>query len=218
MTSIQTPRGLPAWSALSEHFQQISQVHLRELFASDEARGERLVAEGAGLFLDYSKNRITDETMTLLVRSQSKPGSPTGSRRCSAASGSTCPRTARCSTSRCGCRGDGIAGRRRRRCGRARCTRCSTGWATFADRVRAGEWRGHTGKPIRNVVNIGIGGSDLGSRNGLRGAAPLQRPRADASVSSRTSTRPTSSRRRATWSRTRRCSSSPPRRSPRSRR
>src|SRR5947209_1169417 len=56
-----------AWSALQKHYAEIRDVHLRELFADDAARGERLVAEGAGLFLDYSKNRVTDETMTLLV-------------------------------------------------------------------------------------------------------------------------------------------------------
>ena len=59
---------LPAWKALAEHSKEIRTLHLRELFASDSTRGEKLAAEGAGLFLDYSKNRITDETVKLLIR------------------------------------------------------------------------------------------------------------------------------------------------------
>ena len=108
-------------------------------------------------------------------------------------------------------------GRRPRR--RARRARVLDRMADFAERVRSGEWRGHTGKRIRNVVNIGIGGSDLGPDDGLRGAAPLQRR---ASCTSRLRLerrrhrlRP---RPRATSTRPRRCSSSPRRPSPRSRR
>ena len=66
-TSVPPLRERPAWSALEQHYQQIRGLHLRELFADDASRGERLTAEGAGLFLDYSKNRVTDETLKLLV-------------------------------------------------------------------------------------------------------------------------------------------------------
>src|ERR1700727_2518573 len=65
-TSIAPLRDRPAWNALARHYEDIQRRHLRELFAQDETRGERLVAEGAGLFLDYSKNRVTDETIQLL--------------------------------------------------------------------------------------------------------------------------------------------------------
>ena len=92
------------WQGLSRHHQDVKDLHLRDLFAADPARGERLVAEGAGLYLDYSKNRITDETIQLLGALAEQSGCRTGSRRCSPASGSTCPRTGRCCTWRCGCR------------------------------------------------------------------------------------------------------------------
>ena len=125
-------------------------------------RGERLTAEAAGLYLDYSKNRITDETMQLLVAlAQECRAASSAGTRCSAASRSTSPSTARCCTWRCGCRRN-VARRRRHRRGRRRCTRCSTGWRTSPSGSDPAQWKGHTGKPIRNVVNIGIGGSDLG--------------------------------------------------------
>ena len=121
-----------------------------------------MTAEGAGLYLDYSKNRITDETLGLLVSAGGRVrAAGRAARRCSAASRSTSPRTAPCCTSRCGCPGSARWWSTAWTWSR-RCTRCSTGWATSAERVRSGEWRGHTGKRIRNVINIGIGGSDLG--------------------------------------------------------
>src|SRR5262245_4141841 len=66
--AIPTLRELPAWGELTRHYEEVRGVHLRDLFARDEGRGERLVAEGAGLYLDYSKNRVTDETIALLIR------------------------------------------------------------------------------------------------------------------------------------------------------
>ena len=74
-TPTTTPlRSRPAWQALEQHHKQIRDVHLRDLFARDPSRGERLTAEGAGLFLDYSKNRITDETLSLLLRLAEESG------------------------------------------------------------------------------------------------------------------------------------------------
>ena len=136
-------------------------THLRDLFAADPGRAERLTGEAAGLFLDYSKNRVTDETLRLLVALAEQAASPSGATRCSRASGSTSPRTARSSTSRCGCRAsrslvvDGVDVV-------AEVHEVLDRMAAFADAVRSGEWTGITGRPIRNVVNIGIGGSDLG--------------------------------------------------------
>ena len=98
-------RERPAWAALERHHAEIATRHLRELFAEDPERGTRLTAEGAGLYLDYSKNRVTDETLRLLLRPRrGVRGRASAATRCSAASRSTSPRTAPCSTSRCGCR------------------------------------------------------------------------------------------------------------------
>ena len=99
-----------------------------------------------------------------------------------------------------------------------RSTPCSTGWRRSANRVRGGDWKGHTGKRIRNVVNIGIGGSDLGPVMAYEALQALQRPRASPSASSPTSTAPTSPKPSATSTRPRRCSSSRRRRSRRWRR
>ncbi len=154
-------RERPAWAALQRHHDEVSGRHLRELFAGDPARGERLVAEAAGLFLDYSKNRITDETIELLGR-------------LAAESGLAERRAAMFRGARINISEDRpvlhVALRMPR--GRslivdgvdvvAEVHEMLDRMGAFADRVRAGEWRGHTGKPIRNVVNIGIGGSDLG--------------------------------------------------------
>ena len=110
-------RKRPAYAALVEHHAKIEGRHLRELFAEDPGRGERLSAEAAGLYLDYSKNRITDETMRLLLQLAEESGLRAAPRRdVRAASGSTSPRTARCCTSRCACR-RALADRRRGRRG-----------------------------------------------------------------------------------------------------
>ena len=150
-----------AWKALDAHAQAIRGVHLRTLFADDPARGERMTAEGAGLFLDYSKNRVTDETMRLLGRLAEESGL-----------------RARIDAM---FRGEKINVTENRAVLHV-ALRAPRGasivvdgrnvvpdvhevldkMAGFADRVRSGEWKGHTGKRIRNVINIGIGGSDLG--------------------------------------------------------
>ncbi len=151
----------PAWRALQSHHREISKLHLREMFAADPSRGWRLTAEGAGLFLDYSKNRVTDETLRLLL-----------------ALADECGLRGRIEAM---FRGDKINVTE----GRAvlhTALRALRGtpilvdgqdvvpavhevldkMAVFAGRVRSAEWLGHSGKRIRNVINIGIGGSDLG--------------------------------------------------------
>ncbi len=160
-TSIASLRDRRAWGALRDHHGEIGRHHLRDLFAEDEGRGERLVAEGAGLFLDYSKNRITDETVRLLVALAQESG--------------LAERT------QAMFRGDRINVSENRSVLHV-ALRMPKGsslmvdgvnvvdevhevldrMAAFADRIRSGEWTGHTGAAIRNVVNIGIGGSDLG--------------------------------------------------------
>jgi glucose-6-phosphate isomerase len=154
-------RQLGSWRALERHCDAIGDTHLRDLFAADLDRGERLVAEGAGLYLDYSKNRVTDETIALLVELGDDCGMP--ERR------------------EAMFRGDRINVSENRsvlhvalRMPRERSLvvdgvdvvkevhEVLDRMAAFCERVRSGEWKGHTGKRIRNVINIGIGGSDLG--------------------------------------------------------
>ena len=149
------------WQRLSRHHQDVKDLHLRDLFASDPARGERLVAEGAGLYLDYSKNRITDETIQLLGALAEQSGVPerteamfTGERINVSENRSVLhvalrmPRSASLIV-------DGVDVVKQVHDVLDR-------MSAFSERIRSGEWKGHTGKPIRNVVNIGIGGSDLG--------------------------------------------------------
>ncbi len=158
-TSYLTQR--PTWKALTSHYQQIRNTHLRDLFAKDSGRGERLKLETLGLYFDYSKHRITDETVRLLLDLANE----------------------------CGLRdridamfrGDKINITENRAVLHV-ALRAPKGqkiivdgkdvvpdvhetldrMSAFANRIRSGEWKGHTGKRIRNVVNIGIGGSDLG--------------------------------------------------------
>jgi len=151
----------PEWVALVEHYQQIKEVHLRQLFAEDPKRGERLSAEAVGLYLDYSKHRITDETLRLLVQLAE-----------------ACRLRDRIDAM---FRGDRINVTEDRavlhvalRAPRGQSILMDgedvvpqvhavlNRMADFASQVRSGAWRGHTGKRIRNVINIGIGGSDLG--------------------------------------------------------
>jgi glucose-6-phosphate isomerase len=160
-TSAQKLRDRPAWKALAKHYEEIRERHLRDLFADDESRGERLVAEGAGLFLDYSKNRITDETIGLLVELAEQSG--LAERRAAMFAGEhinvsedravlhVALRMPKGSSLKV----DGVDVVEQVHEVLDRMT-------TFSERVRSGEWKGHTGKQIRNVVNIGIGGSDLG--------------------------------------------------------
>ena len=151
----------PAWKALQSHFSSIGTKHLRDLFAEDPARGQRFTAEADGIFLDYSKNRVTGETLRLLVALAEESGLR--------------------AKIEAMFRGDKINLTENRAVLHV-ALRAPKGeqifadgedvvpavhavldkMASFAERIRSGEWKGHTGKPIRNVVNIGIGGSDLG--------------------------------------------------------
>jgi len=151
----------PAWKALEAHARVMHDVHLRTLFANDPARGERLTAVGAELFLDYSKNRVTDETMQLLIRlaDESGLGDQIGAMFGGEKINSTenravlhvalrAPRGASIFVD-----GENVV---------PQVHAVLDKMAAFSNRVRSGEWRGHNGVRIRNIVNIGIGGSDLG--------------------------------------------------------
>jgi glucose-6-phosphate isomerase len=160
-TSIPSLRDRRAWAALVKHHEEIQGLHLRGLFADDPGRGERLVAEGAGLFLDYSKNRITDETVKLLVALAQESG--LAERTEAMFSGERINVSENRSVLHVALRmpkgsslvvdGVNVVDQVHEVLDRM---------SAFTERVRSGDWKGHTGKPIRNVVNIGIGGSDLG--------------------------------------------------------
>ncbi len=150
-----------AWQALERHYAEISGQHLRDLFAADPQRGERLTAEAAGIYLDYSKNRVTDETMRLLVELAAESG--VAERRDAMFRGEhinvsenravlhvalRMPATEKLIVD-----GQDVVGDVHAVLGRMR---------EFSDRVRSGEFKGFTGKRIKNVINVGIGGSDLG--------------------------------------------------------
>ena len=152
---------LKAWQALAEHHQAVQKLHLRELFAADPKRGERLTAEATGLFLDYSKNRVTDDTLKLLVQLAGETG--LRERIDAMFRGDKINLTENRAVLHVALRAPKEA------------TIVVDGknvvpevhavldkMADFTGRVRSGGWKGHTGKRIRNVVNIGIGGSDLG--------------------------------------------------------
>jgi len=151
----------PAWKALQVHFQQIQGKHLRELFAADPARGERFTAETGGIFLDYSKNRITDETLNLLVKLAEESG--LGEKIEAMFRGDKINITENRAVLHVALRapknesiivdGEDVV---------PAVHAVLDKMSGFAERVRSGAWKGHTGKKIRNVVNIGIGGSDLG--------------------------------------------------------
>jgi len=157
----QTLTARPAWKALEAHYKQIRDLHLRALFAGDPKRGERLTAEAVGLYLDYSKNRITDETLTLLLRLAEECGLRaridamfTGEKinvtekRAVLHVALRAPRGASIVVD-----GENVV---------PQVHAVLDKMAEFANQVRSGAWKGHTGKRIRNVINIGIGGSDLG--------------------------------------------------------
>ncbi len=151
----------PAFAALAEHHRQVEGRHLRDLFAEDPGRAERFSAEAVGIHLDYSKNRVTDETMRLLVELAEQSGVP--ERRDAMFAGERINVSEDRSVLHVALRMpkgtalvvDGVDVV-------AQVHQVLDRMAAFADRVRSGEWRGHTGKPVRAVVNIGIGGSDLG--------------------------------------------------------
>jgi glucose-6-phosphate isomerase len=159
--SIPNLRERPAWSALERHYDQIRGRHLRDMFGSDESRGERLVAAGAGLFLDYSKNRITDETVELLVALAEQSGlvehraAMFRGERINVSENRPVLHVALRMPRGSSLIVDGVDVV-------AQVHEVLDRMAAFAEQVRSGTWKGHTGKAIRNVVNIGIGGSDLG--------------------------------------------------------
>jgi glucose-6-phosphate isomerase len=152
---------LAAWKALTAHYEQIHSIPLRELFAQDPERGTRLTAEAEGIYLDYSKHRITDETIKLLLDLAEESGLRghieamfTGhkinitEKRAVLHVALRAPKGEKIVVD-----GEDVVPAVHEVLDRM---------ATFSDRVRSGEWKGHTGKPIKDIVNIGIGGSDLG--------------------------------------------------------
>jgi glucose-6-phosphate isomerase len=154
-------RKRPAWGALEKHYNKIEGIHLRQLFADDRERGQRLAVEAAGLYLDYSKNRITDETVRLLLQLAEEAGLReridamfrgdkinVSEDRAVLHVALRAPRGARIMYD-----GQNVVPEVHAVLDRM---------ADFAHRVRSGGWKGHTGRRIRNVINIGIGGSDLG--------------------------------------------------------
>jgi glucose-6-phosphate isomerase len=150
-----------AWKALQAHYKTVRGMHLRTLFADDPARGERFAVEAAGIFLDYSKNRVTDETVKLLVQLAGESG--LRPRIDAMFHGEKINVTEKRAVLHVALRapkgtsivvdGEDVVPQVQAVLDRM---------ADFAKRVRSGEWKGHTGKRIRNVINIGIGGSDLG--------------------------------------------------------
>jgi glucose-6-phosphate isomerase len=150
-----------AWNALKDHYEKIKDVQLRQLFAEDAGRGERMTAEGVGIYLDYSKNRIADETLQLLLLLAEQSGlreridAMFSGQKINVSEGRAvlhvalrAPRDAAISVD-----GKNVV---------PEVHAVLDKMAGFANRVRGGDWKGHTGKRIRNVINIGIGGSDLG--------------------------------------------------------
>ena len=161
MIAVPPLRERKAWQALELHHAEIGQRHLRELFATDPGRGERLSAEAEGIYLDYSKNRVTDETMRLLVELAEESG--LAQRRDAMFAGEhinisedravlhvalRMPETASLVVDGADVVAEVHSVLRRMR--------------AFAEKIRSGDWKGYTGKRIRNVINVGIGGSDLG--------------------------------------------------------
>ncbi len=152
---------LSAWKALSAHYEKIRTQHLRDLFKSDPDRGTRLVAEAEGIYLDYSKHRITDETIKLLLQLAEESG--VKARLDAMFSGEKINITEKRAVLHVALRapkgekifvdGEDVVPAVHEVLDRM---------SAFSDRIRSGEWKGHTGKPIKNVINIGIGGSDLG--------------------------------------------------------
>jgi glucose-6-phosphate isomerase len=150
-----------AWKELTKHYQALKNTHLRQLFAEDAGRGERLTLEAAGIYFDYSKNRVTDETLKLLVKLAEECDLPgrtkamfagekinTTENRAVLHTALRAPQYARIDVD-----GKNVV---------PEVQTVLEKMADFAQRVRGGQWRGHTGQRIKNIVNIGIGGSDLG--------------------------------------------------------
>lgn len=151
----------PAWKALQDHYAEINNVHLRQLFAEDSRRGERFALDAVGLYLDYSKNRITDETINLLLQLATQCG--LRERIDAMFAGEKINTTEKRAVLHIALRtmsDESIIVDGRNVVPEVHAV--LNHMTMFADHVRSGEWRGHTGKRIRNVINIGIGGSDLG--------------------------------------------------------
>ena len=150
-----------AWKALDAHYKKIRKLHLRRLFAEDPQRGERLTAEAVGIYLDYSKNRITDETVVLLLQLAEESG--LRSRIDAMFQGEKINVTEKRAVLHVALRapkgqsiivdGEDVV---------PQVHAVLDKMAAFSNRVRSGEWKGHTGKPIRNVINVGIGGLTWG--------------------------------------------------------
>ena len=161
-TNTKNPAGKrQAWKALESHYKKLSALHLRKLFADDPKRGERMAVEAVGLYFDYSKNRVTDETIQLLLHLADESGLQeridamfrgdkinVTENRAVLHVALRAPKTASIVVD-----GENVV---------PKVHAVLDKMADFAERVRTGEWKGYTGKRIRNVVNIGIGGSDLG--------------------------------------------------------
>src|SRR5882757_7692330 len=150
-----------AWKALESHYKTVSEVHLRQLFADDPERGQRMAVEAVGLYLDYSKNRVTDETLKLLL--QLAEDSRLRARIDAMFKGEKINITEKRAVLHVALRAPKdatILVDRKNVVPEVHAVLDQM--AAFSERVRSGEWKGHTGKRIRNVVNIGIGGSDLG--------------------------------------------------------
>jgi glucose-6-phosphate isomerase len=160
-TTIKPLTKRPAWKALAAHHKQIQKLHLRKLFAADAKRGEKLTAEAAGLFLDYSKNRVTEKTLKLLLQLADESGLRAKidamfagekinvtENRAVLHVALRAPREAKILVD-----GKNVV---------PEVHAVLDKMAAFSNRVRSGEWKGHTGKRIKNIINVGIGGSDLG--------------------------------------------------------
>ncbi|MFZ0049833.1 MAG: glucose-6-phosphate isomerase, partial [Streptosporangiaceae bacterium] len=158
MTAVPPLRERKAWQALERHYAEIGSRHLRDLFKEDPGRGDRLTAEAEGIYLDYSKNRVTDETMRLLVELAEESGVP--QRRDAMFAGEHINVSEDRAVLHVALRmpesehlvvdGQDVVAEVHEVLRRMR---------AFADKVRSGEWKGYTGKRIRNVINVGIGGS-----------------------------------------------------------
>jgi glucose-6-phosphate isomerase len=150
-----------AWKALEAHYKDVRDLHLRDLFAQDPERGERMAAEAAGIYLDYSKNRVTDETVKLLVQLAEESG--LREKIAAMFSGQRINITEKRAALHVALRapkgasivvdGENVV---------PQVHAVLDKMADFSKRVRSGDWKGSTGKRLRNVINIGIGGSDLG--------------------------------------------------------
>ena len=150
-----------AWRALASHYRKVRDMHLRRFFADDPSRGQRMTAEGAGIYLDYSKNRVTDQTIKLLIQLAAESGLQARidamfrgekinitENRAALHVALRAPRGASVFLD-----GENVV---------PRVHAVLDKMTQFCNRVQRGEWKGHTGKRIRNIVNIGIGGSALG--------------------------------------------------------